>query len=675
MLPQARSAIVALLLALSVLPLARAQVAQGPAFDLEQSRVPMAELRGLLRFHTGDDPDGKLGWAKPGFDDSSWKLLRPDQSTADQGYKGYSGIAWYRLQVVLPAHHAPLALYVPVIGESYQLFANGRLIGQFGSPPQQERAYQATPAGALYTDATAGQVIPLPADIADGSGSVTIAIRFWTWPGFEFFAGPPPTVTIGDARLLNDQLQLKQNHWFWLLSAYNVLLLGNLLAAFAGLGLFLLRRSEREYLWFAAVELLNAALCVFTVFPVFHPVWYQPFELLHGLLFFLLNGICLPMFFVTILREPRGRLFWGAAASQLVTTLTRIPMVMGWMSWQTWIQVLHLALIPYTICLILLLALPARRGNRDARLLLIPFCLQFAAEEVTGLILLIGNSGRGGPLFLSWSSAWSRLFQWPFPISLQNIADFLTQVSILAILVLRFARTRRDEERHASELEAARAVQQVLVPDNIPVIPGFLIQSVYKPAGQVGGDFFQIIPTKDGGVLAVIGDVSGKGMPAAMTVSLLVGTLRTLAHYAQSPGEILAAMNQRMLARSHGGFTTCLVLRVDPDGKLTIANAGHIAPYLAGKELPLENGLPLGLSADTTYAESSFQLAPDEQLTLLTDGVIEARNKVGALFGFERSAALSNQSADAIANAAQVFGQDDDITVLTLSFAAAPISV
>ena len=675
MLPQARSAIVALLLALSVLPLARAQVVQGPAFDLEQSRVPMAELRGLLRFHTGDDPDGKLGWAKPGFDDSSWKLLRPDQSTADQGYKGYSGIAWYRLQVVLPAHHAPLALYVPVIGESYQLFANGRLIGQFGSPPQQERAYQATPAGALYTDATAGQVIPLPADIADGSGSVTIAIRFWTWPGFEFFAGPPPTVTIGDARLLNDQLQLKQNHWFWLLSAYNVLLLGNLLAAFAGLGLFLLRRSEREYLWFAAVELLNAALCVFTVFPVFHPVWYQPFELLHGLLFFLLNGICLPMFFVTILREPRGRLFWGAAASQLVTTLTRIPMVMGWMSWQTWIQVLHLALIPYTICLILLLALPARRGNRDARLLLIPFCLQFAAEEVTGLILLIGNSGRGGPLFLSWSSAWSRLFQWPFPISLQNIADFLTQVSILAILVLRFARTRRDEERHASELEAARAVQQVLVPDNIPVIPGFLIQSIYKPAGQVGGDFFQIIPTKDGGVLAVIGDVSGKGMPAAMTVSLLVGTLRTLAHYAQSPGEILAAMNQRMLARSHGGFTTCLVLRVDPDGKLTIANAGHIAPYLAGKELPLENGLPLGLSADTTYAESSFQLAPDEQLTLLTDGVIEARNKVGALFGFERSAALSNQSADAIANAAQVFGQDDDITVLTLSFAAAPISV
>ena len=675
MLPYARSGLAALLLALSVLLSARAQAAQGPVFDLEQSRVPMAELNGLYRVQTGDDPDGRLGWANPGFDDSSWKLLRSDQSPADQGYKGLSGMAWYRFKVMLPAHHEPLALYVPAIGENYQLFANGRLIGQFGSPPQQARAYQSAPAGAAYSDALLGQVIPLPADIAGGSGSVTIAIRFWTWSGWAFFPGPPPAVTIGDASLLNDQFELKQNHWFWALSAYNVLLLGYLLAALAGLGLFLLRPGEREYLWFAAVELLNAALCAYTIFPVFHPVWYQPNELLHGLLTFLLYGICLPMFFVTLLRAPRGRLFWGAMASDFAALLTALPMAMGWMSWQTWIPVVYLTLIPNIVCLTLLLALPARRGNRDARLLLIPFCLQFTATEATGLIWLIVGSGRAGPLFLSWSSAWSRLFQWPFPISVQNIADFLTQISILAILVLRFARTRRDEERHASELEAARAVQQVLVPEEIPAVAGFRIESVYKPAGQVGGDFFQIIPTKDGGVLAVIGDVSGKGMPAAMTVSLLVGTLRTLAHYTQSPGEILTAMNRRMLARSSGGFTTCLVLHCDAHGKLMIANAGHIAPYLAGRELPLENGLPLGLSADTTYAESTFQLVPREQLTLLTDGVPEARDKAGTLFGFERSAALSTQPAEAIACAAQAFGQDDDITALTLSYAAVPISV
>ena len=144
-------------------------------------------------------------------------------------------------------------------------------------------------------------------------------------------------------------------------------------------------------------------------------------------------------------------------------------------------------------------------------------------------------------------------------------------------------------------------------------------------------------------------------MPAAMTVALLVGAFRTLTDYTQDPGEILAAMNQRMLARSSGGFTTCLVLRADVDGMLTVANTGHIAPYLAGKELLIENGLPLGLSAHTIYAESTFQLAAGEQLTLLTDGVVEARDKTGALFGFERTARLSVEPAEAIARTAQAF--------------------
>ena len=236
----------------------------------------------------------------------------------------------------------------------------------------------------------------------------------------------------------------------------------------------------------------------------------------------------------------------------------------------------------------------------------------------------------------------------------------------LVIFVRDLIDDRRDKERLAAELEAARSVQQVLIPDEIPNIPGFTLESVYRPAGEVGGDFFQILPAARGGVLVVIGDVSGKGMPAAMTVALLVGTVRTLAHFTDRPGEILAAMNQRMLSRSSGGFTTCLALRVDADGTLTIANAGHIAPYVAGRELALENGLPLGLSADTIYVEAQWQLAQGEQLTLVTDGVVEARDKSGALFGFERTGALSMQPAEAIARAAHVFGQDDDITALTL---------
>jgi serine phosphatase RsbU (regulator of sigma subunit) len=215
-------------------------------------------------------------------------------------------------------------------------------------------------------------------------------------------------------------------------------------------------------------------------------------------------------------------------------------------------------------------------------------------------------------------------------------------------------------------MESARAVQQVLIPTEIPTVAGFAIQCVYKPAGHVGGDFFQIIPTSSGGLLIAIGDVSGKGMPAALTVSLLVGTLRTLAHFTSSPSEILRAMNQRMLSRSQGGFTTCLVLRAAADYTLTIANAGHLAPYLSGQEVATSNGLPLGLAGDAMYPETALKLPENVQLTLITDGVVEARSRTGELFGFERAAVLSEQQAETIASTAQNFGQEDDITALTL---------
>jgi len=272
-----------------------------------------------------------------------------------------------------------------------------------------------------------------------------------------------------------------------------------------------------------------------------------------------------------------------------------------------------------------------------------------------------------------WAAKWNQLFLWPFPVGVQNIADFVSQISILAILILRFARTRRDEERLKSELEAARTVQQVLIPEEIPSIPGFGLECIYKPAGQVGGDFFQILPAPNNGALVVIGDVSGKGMPAAMAVSLLVGTVRTLAHYTKSPAEILTALNLRMLGRIKHGFTTCLILHIDRDGSATIANAGHLSPYTGAQELSLDHGLPLGLDAEAVYTESAFHLNTDQELTLLTDGVAEARAKTGELFGFERTASISILSAQHIAATAAAFGQQDDITVLKIRRHPVPV--
>jgi hypothetical protein len=318
----------------------------------------------------------------------------------------------------------------------------------------------------------------------------------------------------------------------------------------------------------------------------------------------------------------------------------------------------------YAFCIPALLYRGASKGKLEARLLIVPFTLSYLLNTIGFLPSLPGFAG------LKWASSASaylnRISEWPFPISAFNVAGNLAMFSVIAVLVFRYARSRRDEERFQLELAAARAVQHVLIPAQIPNIPGYLVDCVYKPAGQVGGDFFQIIPLPDGKALVVIGDVSGKGLPAAMTVSMVVGMVRILARTTQSPAAILAAMNQNMIDRAFGGFTTCLILHMSQDGLVTAANAGHIAPYLGGHEMPVANGLPLGLTAAATYAESALQLSADDQLTLLTDGVLEARKATGELFGFARTASISTQPVDEIAHVAEQFGQRDDITVLSL---------
>jgi hypothetical protein len=632
--------------------------------DFQNDRLSMVEIHTLWRFHTGDDPDGKLGWAKPEFDDSAWKLLRSDQPLNVQGYPNFGGTGWYRFRIQLPANHPPLGLYISGIGTSYQVFASGQLIGQFGGLPPHERAYLVS-FNALHPPL--GIVAPIPPRIGNGVGSLVIAIRFWIRPDWAFMINTQTfrALRIGDLNLLNDQRQQRRNYEFWLLSGVNALLLVSSLAALAGIGLFLLRPRESEYLWFAGMELLYAQGCAITVYPEFHPVWYQGYEALDGFVW-LLRGICFSMFFVTLLKERRGWLFWSSISSACFGALMFVPTVVDWMSFATWLPAIYLAWIPFIVCQLLMLFLSARRGNLDARLLLVPFGLQYGAILGTGLLDGITTSGHDGAVIAFLTEKWAHLFTWPFPISVQNIAYFLAQISILAILVLRFARTRRDEERFKGELEAARTVQQVLIPEEIPAIPGLALECIYRPAGQVSGDFFQILPTPNHGALIVIGDVSGKGMPAAMAVSLLVGTVRTLAHYTQSPAEILTAMNQRMLGRSKHGFTTCLVVRIDSGGSATLANAGHLAPYLGAQELPVDSGLPLGLVVEAVYTESCFHLDTDQELTLITDGIAEARAKTGELFGFERTASISILSAEHIAATAQAFGQQDDITVLKI---------
>ena len=191
---------------------------------------------------------------------------------------------------------------------------------------------------------------------------------------------------------------------------------------------------------------------------------------------------------------------------------------------------------------------------------------------------------------------------------------------------------------------------------------------VYLAAEEVGGDFCQVLPRLDGSILVAVGDVSGKGLQAAMLGTFAVGALRSIADEAIDPCATLERLNQVLMRAGHTGFTTCLCLVLTRDGDVTIANAGHLSPYLDGREVELHAGLPLGIIDDPQYTQLTFRLPASARLTLISDGVVEARSHSGELFGFERTRNISGLPASQIAAQAKNHGQQDDITVVTLDW-------
>jgi serine phosphatase RsbU (regulator of sigma subunit) len=168
-----------------------------------------------------------------------------------------------------------------------------------------------------------------------------------------------------------------------------------------------------------------------------------------------------------------------------------------------------------------------------------------------------------------------------------------------------------------------------------------------------------------GGLIAIIGDVSGKGLIAAMRVAMILGVLRREDSF--EPAQILHNLNEALLTKGEAGFTTACCVQIEPGGRYTLANAGHIAPYIDGREVQTPPALPLGVAPDQLYATVTGDLAANQKLVLLSDGVVEARSATGELFGFDRLAQLTLKPAREIADTAKDFGQEDDITVLTLT--------
>src|SRR5215210_2818847 len=248
----------------------------------------------------------------------------------------------------------------------------------------------------------------------------------------------------------------------------------------------------------------------------------------------------------------------------------------------------------------------------------------------------------------------------------------------------RLEQERIERERIEQELEVARRIQHALLPNDVPALVGWEISPYYQPAREVGGDFYDFVPLADGRVSLVMGDVSGKGVPAAVLMSSTQSVIRALAQRGDpSPSRVLSEANEVLCTYIPPNmFVTCFYAILDPNsGSLRYANAGHDLPYLhrtSGEEDAEElraTGMPLGLMSGMGYEEKETIVEAGEAALFYSDGIVEAHNPKGEMFGFPRLRALIAEYAaegslgdflmeELYSFVGEGWEQEDDITLL-----------
>ena len=662
---------------------------------LGQSAVP---LYGPWKFTVGDSPiDPKTDqplWAEPGFDDSKWETvdLTPKDGAVDpnaglpgyvpgwtaKGHPGYWGYAWYRIRVLVLTQPGQarqgegLVLAGPAdLENAYQVFDNGELAGHFGDfTGRQPIIYSAQP-----------KMFPLPkpgshdawtkrdGTSPNGTSPVesarVLAFRLWMAP-FALINEPDAggmhsAPVLGEAGAVATGYQMR---WLELIRAAALLaaeaLLFGLLAVVA-FSLILFDRSDRVYLWMGALFLLLAALPALVVIGAWTELQSVPINiLLQDVVAPLSSAAFVMVFWVWFgLRRPP----WLPRLTAGLALLLTASYILG--------DEIFFGLVPHAV------AVHFETGSLVLGLVFFALLLWVVVEGirrqgVEGWLLLPLVVLRGvGAFTPQLNLLHIQMFWFPFGVTVGfgAIASLLVAVVIALLLLRRLFKSVKRQRLMALDVKQAQEVQQVILPEARLVLPGLTIESEYRPAREVGGDFFQIIPHKtDGSLLIVAGDVTGKGLKAGMLVALLVGAIRTAARFSDDPVVVLGELNQRLMGRGDAQ-ATCLALRIDADGGATLANAGHVAPYLNGEELPMEGALPLGMFEGAESSVMHFKLRVGDRLVLMSDGIAEAMDANGNLFGFERVHELlrTATSAAGVASAAQTFGQEDDISLISVT--------
>jgi hypothetical protein len=625
-------------------------------------------LYGPWKFAIGDSPinpkTGKPLWAESDFDDSKWEIV--DLTPRDgpvalgsgqnavvpgwmaRGHAAHRGYAWYRIRVqVASSGQQQLAMEGPVVDDAYQIFANGVLLGGFGNfarnPP---KAYSGQPA-----------IFPLAQTGETASTVQVLAFRVW------MEVAPLRDPASGGMRIapllgqkgvvtLDYQSKWLEQVRFFAMSPVMAVIFG--LLSLMAFSLILFDRSDNVYPWIGFLFLLNAVY----------------------------DGLDMVSNWTQLIGENEAVYLLG-----IIGVLAAPVWIIVWWVWfgRVGFRWLPPVLVILTLARYLsyLLKYGAISLQTASRLGTFSFVISLLLDGIMAWIVVDGIRRRGveGWVVLPvvilrfFSAYFARLLgfhHWlPFGVVVDptETADILTAFVIAVLLLRRLLQSLKRQREMALDVKQAKEVQEVILPEHRITLNGFEIESEYRPAREVGGDFFQIIPNdRDSNLLIVAGDVVGKGLRAGMLVALLVGAIRSSSESDSDPAAILAALNRRLLGRGDAR-ATCLALRIERDGTVTLANAGHLPPYLNGEPLNIAGSLPLGMIEQLECSVLQFRMAQSNRLLLLSDGVAEATDKEGKLFGFERVLELirTQPTAEKIAQAAQAFGQEDDISVIAVT--------
>jgi hypothetical protein len=618
------------------------------------------DLDGPWRFQTGDDPR----WADPGFDDSGWDTITLGQTLSAQGIASYTGYAWYRLklrpgqlsQFNVSGNPPPDLLLTSSSVGQFAAYVNGVESGHTRGMTDSPEMFRSPPLA-----------VPLPRPGADGT--MTLAIRVWTSPSLPVTRGILDEAELVTQADVQDKLTTAADRlWGQQVIAGMMVSFLFFCVALLGATLYLAQRKHSEYLWLAllcvSVAMMGTSEIAFSL------------GLLSWSIFSIVSLWTSRVFMVVtlefVLRFTEGGSRRFVRILQICVLLVPVLSLVHLQLVYEYLSVSSEVVFSATVSVLLFRAW--RRGRVDAGVMLLPFLLAATADSLDTVLGYAASKHWIADRFAS-----HRVHLGPIEFSTGTITYTAFLASLLAVILYRFIRVSQEEQRSAAEIEAARSVQALLIPTQLPSNRHFLLESAYLPVNGVGGDFFQVIPLRDDSMLIVVGDVSGKGLQAAMNASTLVGALRN--EPSHDPATILNRLNHVLLGAVAGvaarpgqktvaSFATCLCARVYADGAMTVANAGHLNPYRDGREMELAGDLPLGVIADIHYEQAAFQLNVGDRLIFLSDGVVEASNAQGELFGFERTRQVSNEPALYIAQTAKHFGQTDDITVVCLYFAS-----